>query len=138
MKGIPIQNADGEWKEYEAHELPDGTIVNCLWNGELYTCAIKGGLPYVRIPSATGRGTIQYFALETIQNIIAIQDDNGNSTNRKMWVAVDWNCAPHLHVNRPVKRNSEWFSDTYKAIGIKDAFGMAGGDKPIEVWEYIK
>jgi len=106
---VIIQNKDGEWEEYQAHELPDGCIIS-------YISGVSRGRECLML-TKDFKNTffdicVEKFAITDIK-IHDIVDDNGISTHVKRWIGPNAN--------------------------IKTAcLETVQGAYSIEVWEYIK
>jgi len=131
-----IQNKDGEWKEYQAHELPDGCIVT-----QKQDC-----VPF-RIVNIVTKNTMAISKTHGCYNtkIHDIVDDNGISTHVKRWMAMGGNedVWSGLYYGKPIRclNQKVWHGElsgsTCGGRGSNNC-GQTWEDEPIEVWEYIK
>ena len=130
MKHI-IQDESGEWKEYQAHELPDGCVC------QLPHFLVGEGFHYKSVKELRQEpGRRHKFG--AIDSIIAIVDDNGESTHVKRWMATDYYGTTWKYFKTPLR--SGFCYEQYEGaecIG-KNICGQVWEDGPHEVWERIK
>jgi hypothetical protein len=141
MKNI-IQNDNGEFIKYEAHELPDG----CIISGHYYSCSFfgkvkKGWLAYsFRHEESVNQydNGIELSKLDDIK-IHDIVDENGNSTHVKRWLATDMDGTSFLYGKDPIR-----YEESFNTSGTlnpscrgKNTCGQTWKDEPWVVWERI-
>ena len=146
MKHI-IQDENGEFKSYEAHELPDGCIVSYRHNLLHESYSDEYGrtqkFPEIGHRDIVSGGSHRPQPQEILK-IHDIVDDKGNSTHVKRWMAMSYDANwSGIYYDKPTRWEGGrvWqgvASGSTCKYGSGNNCGQTWDDEPWIVWERIK